>query len=211
MLDVLGNLEKTHSCGELRAGNVGEKVVLMGWVAKKRDFGVFTFIDLRDRDGITQIVVSEETDKEAHAKANYLRGEYVVAVIGEVFSRSEGTHNAKLATGDIEVRASEILILNDAKTLPFELEKAGSQNLASEDLRLKYRYLDLRRPQLANNIRMRAKAVKEIRNYMDNLGFTEIETPILAEIDARRRARFYRSVTDSHEQIFRACRNRRRS
>jgi aspartyl-tRNA synthetase len=179
MLDVLGNLEKTHSCGELRETNVGEKVVLMGWVAKKRDFGVFTFIDLRDRDGITQIVVSEETDKEAHAKAKLLRGEYVVAVIGEVFSRSEGTHNAKLATGDIEVHASEILILNDAKTLPFELEKAGSQNLASEDLRLKYRYLDLRRPQLANNIRMRAKAVKEIRNYMDNLGFTEIETPIL--------------------------------
>jgi aspartyl-tRNA synthetase len=179
MLDVLGNLEKTHSCGELRSGNVGEKVVLMGWVAKKRDFGVFTFIDLRDRDGITQIVVSEETDKEAHGRAKLLRGEYVVAVIGEVFSRTEGTHNAKLATGDVEVHASEILILNDAKTLPFELEKAGSQNLASEDLRLKYRYLDLRRPQLAHNIRMRAKAVKEIRNYMDNLGFTEIETPIL--------------------------------
>jgi len=179
MLDVLGNLEKTHSCGELRETNVGEKVVLMGWVAKKRDFGVFTFIDLRDRDGITQVVVSEETDKEAHGRAKLLRGEYVVAVIGEVFSRTEGTHNAKLATGDVEVHASEILILNDAKTLPFELEKAGSQNLAAEDLRLKYRYLDLRRPQLAHNIRMRAKAVKEIRNYMDNLGFTEIETPIL--------------------------------
>jgi len=179
MLDVLGNLEKTHSCGELRETNVGEKVVLMGWVAKKRDFGVFTFIDLRDRDGITQVVVSEETDKEAHAKAKLLRGEYVVAVLGEVFSRTDGTHNAKLATGDIEVHASEILILNDAKTLPFELEKAGSQNLASEDLRLKYRYLDLRRPTLAHNIRMRARAVKEIRNYMDNLGFTEIETPIL--------------------------------
>src|SRR5688500_14579222 len=108
MLDVLGNLEKTHSCGELREANVGEKVVLMGWVAKKRDFGVFTFIDLRDRDGITQVVVSEETDREAHAKAKLLRGEFVVAVIGEVFSRSEGTHNAKLATGDIEVHASEI-------------------------------------------------------------------------------------------------------
>jgi aspartyl-tRNA synthetase len=179
MLDVLGNLEKTHSCGELRAANVGEKVVLMGWVAKKRDFGIFTFVDLRDRDGVTQIVVSEETAKDAHAKAKNLRGEYVVAVKGEVFSRDEGTHNAKLATGDIEVHVNEILILNDAKTLPFELEKAGSQNLASEDLRLKYRYLDLRRPQLARNIRMRARAVKEIRNYMDELGFTEIETPIL--------------------------------
>lgn len=179
MLDVLGNLEKTHTCGELRETNVGEKVVLMGWVAKKRDFGVFTFIDLRDRDGITQIVVSEETDKAAHAKAKLLRGEYVVAVLGEVFSRAEGTHNAKLATGDIEVHVSEILILNDAKTLPFELEKAGSQNLAAEDLRLKYRYLDLRRPQLSHNIRMRARALREIRSYMDSLGFTEIETPIL--------------------------------
>ncbi len=179
MLDRLGNLERTHSCGELRETNVGEKVVLMGWVAKKRDFGVFTFIDLRDRGGVTQIVVSEETDREAHAKAKIARGEFVIAVIGEVFSRDEGTHNKKLATGDIEVHVSEILILNDAKTLPFELEKAGSQNLASEDLRLKYRYLDLRRPTLQNNIRIRARAVKEIRNYMDNLGFTEIETPIL--------------------------------
>lgn len=179
MLDVLGNLEKTHSCGELRESNVGEQVVLMGWVAKKRDFGVLTFIDLRDRDGLTQIVVSEETDLDAHEKAKFLRGEFVVAVKGEVFSRAEGTHNKKLATGDIEVHVHELLILNDAKTLPFELEVAGSQNLASEDLRLKYRYLDLRRPQLSHNIRMRAKAVKEIRNYMDNLGFTEIETPIL--------------------------------
>lgn len=179
MLDVLGNLERTHSCGELRESNIGEQVVLMGWVAKRRDFGIFTFVDLRDRDGITQIVVSEETAKEAHAKAKNIRGEYVIAVKGEVASRDEGTHNAKLATGDIEVKVSELLILNDAKTTPFELEKAGSQNLASEDLRLKYRYLDLRRPQLAHNIRMRAKAVKTIRSYMDDLGFTEIETPIL--------------------------------
>lgn len=179
MLDVLGNLEKTHSCGELREANVGEKVVLMGWVAKKRDFGVFTFIDLRDRDGITQVVVSEETEKSAHSKAKLLRGEYVVAVKGEVFLRDENSKNLKLSTGDVEVHVTEILILNDAKTPPFELEKVGSQNLASEDLRLKYRYLDLRRPRLQHNIRMRAKAVKCIRNYMDNLGFTEIETPIL--------------------------------
>jgi aspartyl-tRNA synthetase len=179
MLDTLGNLEKTHSCGELREEHVGRQVVLMGWVAKKRDFGVFTFIDLRDRDGVTQIVVSEETDREAHAKAKLLRGEYVVAVKGEVFSRSEGTHNAKLATGDVEVHVHEILILNDAKTLPFELEKAGSQNLASEDLRLKYRYLDLRRPRLQQNIIMRAKMVSRIREFMDFRGFIEIETPIL--------------------------------
>jgi aspartyl-tRNA synthetase len=179
MLDTLGNLQRTHTCGELRESNVGEQVVLMGWVAKKRDFGVFTFIDLRDREGITQVVVSSEASPDAHAKAKNLRGEFVVAVKGEVVSRAEGTHNAKLATGDIEIKVSELLILNDAKVPPFQLEVAGSENLASEDTRLKYRYLDLRRPQLQNNIRMRAKAVAKIREYFDNRGFIEIETPIL--------------------------------
>jgi aspartyl-tRNA synthetase len=179
MLDSLGNLEKTHSCGELRESNVGEQVVLMGWVAKKRDFGIFTFIDLRDRDGVTQAVVSEEAANEAHAKAKNLRGEFVIAVKGEVVSRAEGTRNAKLATGDVEIKVNELLILNDAKTTPFQLEVAGSENLASEDTRLKYRYLDLRRPQLQHNIRMRARAVAKIREFMDTLGFIEIETPIL--------------------------------
>ncbi|HEY0428091.1 MAG TPA: aspartate--tRNA ligase [Pyrinomonadaceae bacterium] len=179
MLDVLGNLERTHTCGELRESDVGAQVVLMGWVAKKRDFGIFTFIDLRDRYGITQVVVSEETDKEAHAKAKNLRGEFVAAVRGEVVSRAEGTHNAKLATGDVEIKVSELLILNDAKTTPFELEKAGSQNLASEDLRLKYRYLDLRRPRLQQNLMMRAKALGKIRAFMESNNFLEIETPIL--------------------------------
>jgi aspartyl-tRNA synthetase len=179
MLDTLGTLERTHTCGELRESDVGKQVVLMGWVAKKRDFGVFTFIDLRDREGITQIVVSSETASEAHAKAKNVRGEFVIAVKGEVVSRAEGTHNKKLATGDIEVKVSELLILNDAKVPPFQLEVAGSENLASEDTRLKYRYLDLRRPQLQQNIRMRAKAVAKIREYFDNRGFIEIETPIL--------------------------------
>ena len=179
MLDTLGTLERSHTCGELRESHVGRHVVLMGWVAKKRDFGIFTFIDLRDRHGLTQVVVSEETAAEAHAKAKNLRGEFVIAVKGEVVSRAEGTHNAKLATGDIEVHAREILILNDAKVPPFQLEVAGSENLASEDTRLKYRYLDLRRPALQQNIIMRAKAVKAIREYFDGRGFLEIETPIL--------------------------------
>ncbi len=179
MLDTLGSLERSHTCGELRESHVGESVVLMGWVAKKRDFGVFTFIDLRDRYGLTQVVVSEETAPEAHAKAKNLRGEFVIAVKGEVVSRAEGTHNAKLVTGDIEVKVSELLIFNDAKVPPFQLEVAGSENLASEDTRLKYRYLDLRRPQLQQNIIMRAKAVKAIREYFDGRGFLEIETPIL--------------------------------
>jgi aspartyl-tRNA synthetase len=179
MLDKLGSLERTHHCGELRPGHIGQEVVLMGWVAKKRDFGVLTFIDLRDREGVTQVVVSEEDAKEAHAKAKNLRGEFVIAVKGDVVHRAESATNKKLATGEVEVHVKELLILNDAKVPPFELEVAGSQNLASEDLRLKYRYLDLRRPQLQNNIRMRAKAIGKIREYMDNLGFIEIETPIL--------------------------------
>lgn len=179
MLDTLGTLERTHTCGELRESDVGKHVVLMGWVAKKRDFGVFTFIDLRDRDGVTQIVVSSETASEAHAKAKNLRGEFVIAVKGDVVSRAEGTHNAKLATGDIEIKVNELLLLNDAKVPPFQLEVVGSENLADESTRLKYRYLDLRRPQLQYNIRTRAKVVGRIREYMDSQGFTEIETPIL--------------------------------
>ncbi len=179
MLDILGTLERTHICGELRETQVGEQVVLMGWVAKKRDFGVFTFIDLRDRDGVTQVVVSEEDSPEAHTKAKNIRGEFVIAVTGTVVARSEGTHNKKLATGDIEIKVDELLVLNDAKVPPFQLEVAGSENLAAEDTRLKYRYLDLRRPQLQYNIRMRAKAVRAIREYFDNKGFIEIETPIL--------------------------------
>ena len=178
-LDILGNLERTHTCGELRGENVGEQVVLMGWVAKKRDLGVFTFVDLRDREGVTQIVFAEDVNLTAHAKAKELRGEFVIAVIGEVVARAENTRNGKLSTGDIEIRVKQLLILNDAKTLPFQLEVAGSENLASEDTRLKYRYIDLRRPQLQHNIRMRAKAVAKIREYMDNSGFIEIETPIL--------------------------------
>ena len=179
MLDVLGSLERTHTCGELRESDAGKQVVLMGWVAKKRDFGVFTFIDLRDRDGLTQVVVSSETAEEAHAKAKSIRGEFVVAVKGTVVSRAEGTHNIKLATGDVEVKVSELLILNDAKVPPFQLEVAGSENLADESTRLKYRYLDLRRPTLQYNIRTRAKVVSRIREYMDREGFIEIETPIL--------------------------------
>ncbi|MEK7724868.1 MAG: aspartate--tRNA ligase [Acidobacteriota bacterium] len=179
MLDVLGNLERTHTCGELRETHVGKQVVLMGWVARKREHPAKTFVDLRDRDGITQIYFGEDISSEVYAKAKNLKGEYVIAVKGEVVARDEAAKNHKIPTGEIEIKAKELLILNDAKTTPFELEKVGSQNLASEDLRLKYRYLDLRRPQLSHNIRMRAKAVKEIRNYMDNLDFTEIETPIL--------------------------------
>jgi aspartyl-tRNA synthetase len=179
MIENLGNLERTHSCGALRKEHVGQRVTLMGWCARRRDFGPLTFIDLRDRDGITQIVCNEEKAPDAHAKAKEVRGEYVLAITGEVVLRDAGARNPKLSTGDIEVQATEVVILNDARTLPFQLDAPSSEALASEDLRLKYRYLDLRRPQLQANLRLRHRLLLEINRYMDEQGFTQIETPNL--------------------------------
>jgi aspartyl-tRNA synthetase len=178
MIENLGNLERTHSCGALGKENAGDQVTLMGWCARRRDFGPLTFIDLRDRDGITQIVVNQERAAGAHAKAKEVRGEYVLVVMGEVVMRDASARNPKLTTGDVEVQATEIVILNDAKTLPFQLD-ASDEALAAEDLRLKYRYLDLRRPQLQSNLRLRHRMLLEINHYMDGQGFTQIETPNL--------------------------------
>src|SRR5215813_891281 len=179
MLDNLGNLQRTHTCGALRKEHVGQTVTLMGWVARRRDFGVLTFFDLRDRDGITQVVFNADDAPAAHSKAKDVRGEYVIAVVGEVTLRDESQRNPKISTGDVEVHARELYVLNDARTLPFQLESVSSEALASEDLRLKYRDLDLRRPQLQANLRLRHRVLSEIRRYMDEQGFTEIETPIL--------------------------------
>src|SRR5438094_3532838 len=178
MIENLNNRARTHSCGALRKESAGERVTLMGWCARRRDFGPLTFIDLRDRDGITQIVVNQEKASQAHAKAKEVRGEYVVAAIGEVVLRDANSINPKLATGEVEVQATEIIILNDARPLPFQLDAADNV-LASEDLRLKYRYLDLRRPQLQANLRLRHRMILEINRYMDEQGFTHIETPNL--------------------------------
>ncbi len=178
MIENLGNLKRTHSCGALRSTDAGERVTLMGWCARRRDFGPLTFIDLRDRGGITQIVVNQEKAPAAHAKAKDVRGEFVLAAIGEVVLRDENARNPKLASGDIEVQATEIIILNDARTLPFQLD-ASDESLAAEDLRLKYRYLDLRRPLLQANLRLRHRLILEINRYMDEQGFTQIETPNL--------------------------------
>ena len=179
MLDNLGDLQRTHSCGALGTKDVGQTVTLMGWVARRRDFGVLTFIDLRDRAGITQVVFNADDDAATHAKAKTLRGEYVIAVQGEVLLRDESQRNPKLSTGEVEVRGRLLLVLNDARTLPFQLETVSSDALASEDLRLKFRYLDLRRPQLQENLRLRHRVLAEIRRYMDEQQFTEIETPVL--------------------------------
>src|SRR3989440_3046067 len=176
MIENLGNLERTHSGGTLSKEDVGKRVTLMAWCATRRDFGPLTFIDLRDRDGITQIVCNEEKAPDPHAKAKEVRGEYVLAVTGEVVLRDESARNPKLSTGDIEVQATALVILNDARTLPFQLDAPSSEALASEDLRLKYRYLDLRRPQLQANLRLRHRLLLEINRYMDEQGVTEIDT-----------------------------------
>jgi len=178
MIENLNNLARTHSCGALNQASVGQSVTLMGWCARRRDFGQLTFVDLRDRDGITQIVVNQEDAPAAHAKAKEVRGEYVLAVKGEVVMRDPSARNPKITTGDVEVHATEIVILNDARTLPFQLD-AADESLAAEDLRLKYRYLDLRRPQLQSNLRLRHRMLLEINRYMDEQGFTQIETPNL--------------------------------
>lgn len=178
MLDNLGHLQRTHSCGELRAEHIGTSVTLMGWVARRRDFGELTFVDLRDRAGITQVVFNSQDSVEAHTKAKELRGEFVIAVSGKVVARADNTRNPKIATGDVEVQARDLYVLNDSRTPPFQLD-AAADSLAAEDLRLKYRYLDLRRPQLQANLRLRHRVLSEIRSYMDSRGFTEIETPIL--------------------------------
>ena len=167
---------KSHSCGELNKKHVGAKVTLAGWVDRRRDHGGLIFIDLRDREGIVQVVFNPETSKQCHQVANEMRNEYVVRVSGEVASRPPGTENPKLATGDIEVIAQDTEILNPSKTPPFYISEDTD---VEESLRLRYRYLDLRRTRMRENLLLRHKVVKFIRNFLDAKGFIEIETPIL--------------------------------
>jgi aspartyl-tRNA synthetase len=176
MAEPLGSLTRTHTCGALRAGDVGADVVLLGWVHRIRDLGGVTFIDVRDRAGVSQVVVRENEALMAVAKR--LRSEYVIGVSGAVQRRSDDTINPKLATGDVEVLAREIRILNEAKTPPFQI---ADDSPVSEDVRLKYRYLDLRRTRLQQNMGLRHRVAMAIRKYFDANGFWEIETPILAK------------------------------
>lgn len=167
---------KTHSCGALRRENIGQTVTLAGWVNKRRDMGGLIFIDLRDRFGLTQVVVDASRSQEAFDLAETVRPEYVLQITGEVVSRLAGQENDKLATGDIEVSADSITILNKSKTPPILIDRDGGED---ETLRLKYRYLDLRRDRMQRNIVMRHKAIKYIRDFLDERDFVEIETPIL--------------------------------
>ena len=174
MLDALGNLKRTNYAGALRATDADKDVVLMGWVHRRRDLGQLIFIDLRDRAGIAQIVFNKELHPEAHKKAEELRSEYVVAVEGRVLRRQKA--NPEISTGEVEVMATRLHILNNAKTPPFQVEDDVT---ASEETRLRYRYLDLRRPRPHRNIELRHQIVLEMRKTLDELGFFEIETPML--------------------------------
>jgi aspartyl-tRNA synthetase len=171
-------LLKSHSCGELRKESVGAEVTLAGWVDRRRDHGGLIFIDLRDREGITQVVFDPEKSADCHQTASRMRSEYVVQVAGEVSPRPRGTENPRLPTGDIEVIAHSTAILNASKTPPFYINEEVE---VEEGLRLKYRYLDLRRPRMKKNLELRHRVIKFIRDFMDAHGFIDIETPILTK------------------------------
>ncbi len=175
-LDSLGNLRRTHSCGELRIGDAGNRTVLMGWVHRRRDFGRLIFIDVRDRDGITQLVFDESKNAEAHKRAQELSSEFVIAAEGMVLPRGPETVNSGLETGEIEVAVDQIWILNESRTPPFPLEDNVD---VKEDVRLKYRYIDLRRPRMQRNIAMRSKISFAVRQSLYKQGFLEIETPFM--------------------------------
>ncbi len=169
---------RTYFCGEVTEKSIGEKVTLKGWVQKRRDLGGLIFIDLRDRTGLVQVVFNPETSPEALAAAEKIRNEYVLSVEGKIVAREPGTINENLPTGKIEVSAEAVTIINEAKTPPFVI---ADQTDVSEDVRLKYRYLDFRRPVMFETFKMRHQVTKSIRDYLDSEGFLDIETPILTK------------------------------
>jgi aspartyl-tRNA synthetase len=176
LLDHLGQLQRTHTTGALRAANNGQHVTLLGWVNRRRDHGNLIFLDLRDRYGITQIVLDKDICPEGHAKAEHVRPEYVVAVHGTVRLRGAGATNPNMPTGEIEVAAGELLVLNDAKLAPFSPADAA---IANEEVRLKYRYIDLRRAEMQRNFLVRHKVALAVRENLSAQGFLEVETPFM--------------------------------
>ena len=176
--DLLGNMKRTHHCRQLREADIDTEVVLMGWVQHRRDHGGVIFVDLRDREGITQVVFNPEYSQEVHKKAQEIRNEYVLGIKGRVIARPDDMVNPRMDTGAIEVMANELKIFSRAETPAFQIEDRVE---ASETIRLQYRYLDLRRNQLKNNIMARHRAVMTIRNFLDQNGFIDIETPFLTK------------------------------
>jgi len=176
MTESLGGWRRTHSCGALRASDVGQPVALMGWAFRRRDHGGLVFIDLRDREGLTQCVFNPSLSAAAHAKAQGVRSEFVLAVRGTVLRRPSGTENPKLPTGEVEVQVQELRILNEAKPLPFPLEEEAE---VEEAVRFHYRYLDMRRPKVYRNFVMRDRVCQAVRDSLHASGFVEVETPFL--------------------------------
>ncbi len=177
-IEPLNGWKRTHTCCELTAADIGSNILLMGWVQFRRDHGGLIFVDLRDREGLTQVVFTPEADAQGHERAHILRTEYVLALQGYVRARPEGMANPNMKTGEIEVVATAWKLLNTSKTPPFSVEDRVD---ASENLRLQYRYLDLRRPRMAQNMRLRHKATQAMRKYLDEEGFLEVETPFLTK------------------------------
>ena len=178
MLDFLGNLERTHLCGDLRAAQAGQQVVLMGWVNRRRDHGNLIFLDLRDRSGIAQIVLDKELTPDGHLKGEQVRPEYVVAAVGKVRLRDKDAINPKMPTGEIEIETTDLRVLNDTRLAPFSPAEEAIQN---EEVRLKYRYVDLRRAEMQRNFWLRHQITLAIRESLSKQDFLEIETPILTK------------------------------
>lgn len=197
-LDTLADWKRTHDCGRLRGADIGGEALLMGWVNTRRDLGNLVFIDLRDREGITQIVFDPNVDEESHAKARVLRNEWVLAVKGKVSPRLEGQENLKLPTGAIELKVTELKILNRSETPPFQVDGAVD---ASETLRLKYRYLELRRRKVFQNFLQRHRMIALVREYLNRNGFIEVETPFLTK-STPEGARDYLVPSRIHKGLF---------
>ncbi len=178
MNDILGDWKRSHYCGDISAAEIGQEVCLMGWVQRRRDHGGLIFIDLRDREGIAQLALDPDRDPDAHGKAEQVRNEFVIAVRGVVSPRPEGTVNSKMKTGEVEVEVRELRILNSAQTPPFMIDEFSE---VAENIRLKHRYLDLRRGPLQRNLMLRHQVSKTVRRYLDDGGFVEIETPVLTK------------------------------
>ncbi|GAB6081296.1 aspartate--tRNA ligase [Desulfuromonas carbonis] len=178
MNDIFGDWKRSHYCGMVTAAQIGQEVCLTGWVQRRRDHGGLIFIDLRDREGIVQLALDPDRDPEAHTKADRVRNEYVVAIKGIVSPRPAGTVNPKMKTGEVEVEVREMRILNTAKTPPFMLDEFTE---VAENIRLKYRYLDLRRPAIQQNLMLRYQVTRTVRRYLDAEGFLDIETPVLTK------------------------------
>ena len=177
MADFLTKDKRTHYCGDVGISAIGKEVILMGWAHRRRDHGGVIFVDLRDREGIVQVVFNPEAGEAVHSEAHKIRSEFVLAVKGKVRKRPEGMENPALKTGGIEVIVSELEIMNESKTPPFSLDDVE----ISENVRLKYRYIDLRRPAIQQNLFLRSRLASTTRNYFDQNGFIEVETPFLGK------------------------------